>query len=143
MSHTKQRVPLVITGKGMDDYELNISVRCSNCTELLLVREKLRMSETISYATRYAIFVLSHVLWPTQKTDLQKLIYYCTEAAYEKMLFPKVLKKGFFEITNHFGKYREAVGADNTTRELMILIMTMLMMGNDGVDDGDDDDGKK
>lgn len=44
-----------------------------------------------------------------------------TEAAYENMLFREALKEGFFEMTNHFGKYREAVGADKTTRSSSTL----------------------
>lgn len=33
VSHTKQRVPLVITGKGIDNYELDTSVRWGDCAE--------------------------------------------------------------------------------------------------------------
>lgn len=39
-----------------------------------------------------------------------------TEAAYEGMLFREAVKEGFFEIVNDLGKYREAIGADKSTR---------------------------
>lgn len=39
-----------------------------------------------------------------------------TEEAYENMLFREAVKEGFFEVINDLGKYREAVGADKSTR---------------------------
>eukprot|EP00737_Agarophyton_chilense_P001944 gb/GEZJ01002198.1/.p1 GENE.gb/GEZJ01002198.1/~~gb/GEZJ01002198.1/.p1 ORF type:complete len:1102 (+),score=188.61 gb/GEZJ01002198.1/:2938-6243(+) len=39
-----------------------------------------------------------------------------TEAAYEQAMFREAVKTGFFEIMNDMGKYREAVGADKSSR---------------------------
>lgn len=39
-----------------------------------------------------------------------------TEAAYEQLMFREAVKAGFFEMVNDLGKYREAMGADKTTR---------------------------
>lgn len=44
-----------------------------------------------------------------------------TEAAYEQMFFREAVKCGFFEIVNDLGKYREAVGADKSTRAASTL----------------------
>lgn len=44
-----------------------------------------------------------------------------TEAAYEEMLFREAVKSGFFEMSIDFGKYREAVGADKSTRAASTL----------------------
>lgn len=45
-----------------------------------------------------------------------------TEAAYEQMLFRDAVKSGFFEMLNDFGKYREAVGADKSSRSASTLV---------------------
>lgn len=44
-----------------------------------------------------------------------------TESAYEHLLFREAVKAGFFEIVNDLGKYREAVGADKSTRTASTL----------------------
>lgn len=44
-----------------------------------------------------------------------------TEAAYEKMLFREAVKEGFFEMQTNLGKYREAVGADKSSRTASTL----------------------
>lgn len=43
------------------------------------------------------------------------------EEAYEQMLFREAVKAGFFEMSNDLGKYREAVGADKSTRAASTL----------------------
>lgn len=54
------------------------------------------------------------------KSQLNKQLR-LTEAAYDNMLFREAVKEGFFEIMNNLGKYREAVGADKTTRTASTL----------------------
>lgn len=44
-----------------------------------------------------------------------------TEAAYDGMMFREAVKEGFFEMLNDLGKYREAVGADKSTRAASML----------------------
>lgn len=44
-----------------------------------------------------------------------------TEQAYDRMMFRDAVKDGFFEMINSLGKYREAVGADKSTRSASTL----------------------
>eukprot|EP00178_Gracilaria_changii_P008767 TRINITY_DN2628_c0_g1_i1.p1 TRINITY_DN2628_c0_g1~~TRINITY_DN2628_c0_g1_i1.p1 ORF type:complete len:1091 (-),score=189.75 TRINITY_DN2628_c0_g1_i1:3691-6963(-) len=44
-----------------------------------------------------------------------------TEAAYEQAMFREAVKTGFFEIMSDLGKYREAVGADKSSRTASTL----------------------
>lgn len=44
-----------------------------------------------------------------------------TERAYDQMMFREAVKSGFFEMINILGKYREAVGADKSTRAASTL----------------------
>lgn len=43
------------------------------------------------------------------------------ETAYEQMMFREAIKEGFFEMINDLGKYREAIGADKSTRAASTL----------------------
>lgn len=45
-----------------------------------------------------------------------------TEQAYDELLFREAVKAGFFEMVNDLGKYREAVGADKSTRTASKLL---------------------
>lgn len=46
---------------------------------------------------------------------------HAAEDAYDRMLFREALKVGFYEVVNDVGKYREAVGADKSTKAASTL----------------------